>query len=68
VLAGAGAWKLGRYRSWELTLMGVEFCIWLWRMYRFKQKQDRLQAKLSAQELSGIPQKSNANGDAQLAR
>lgn len=49
--------------------MGVEFCIWLWRMYRFKQKQERLQPpKLPspAQELRGIPQK--ANEDVQPAR
>jgi len=51
--------------------MGVEFCIWIWRMYRFKRKQERLQlrnAKSPAQELSGIPQKSNADRDIQLAR
>lgn len=50
--------------------MGVEFCIWLWRMVRYKRKQERLarrDAKLAARKLSGIPQKSNANRDAQLA-
>jgi hypothetical protein len=41
--------------------MGVEFCIWLWRMYRFKRKQERLQAlkPSSALESCGIPRKSN---------
>jgi hypothetical protein len=51
--------------------MGVEFCIWLWRMYRFKQKQERLQlrqAKLQAQLPSGIAQKSHAVKDAQPAQ
>lgn len=48
--------------------MGVEFCIWLWRMYRFKRKQERLQPpnSPSALELCGIPRKSNE--DAQPAR
>lgn len=51
--------------------MGVEFCIWLWRMYRFKRKQERLRPpKPPSPTLAscGVPQKSNAAKDAQLAR
>lgn len=45
--------------------MGVEFCIWLWRMYRLKRKQERLQLRKPhwwAQR--GAAGKSNAPGTA----
>ena len=47
--------------------MGVEFCIWLWRMYRFKQKQERLRPpKATVLAQLPIPQKSHAVEDTQL--
>jgi len=48
--------------------MGVEFCIWLWRMQRIKRQQERQQsrrAKEPAQVPPSIPQKSHAVGDVQ---
>ena len=38
--------------------MAVEFCIWLWRMYRFKRKQERLALQQAKVLVQG--QKSNA--------
>jgi hypothetical protein len=35
--------------------MGVEFCIWLWRMYRYKQKLERLQ-RLNPAPKPDVPQ------------
>ena len=51
--------------------MGVEFCIWIWRMYRSRRKQERLlhtKQGLQAKELRNIPQKSNVSKDPQPVR
>jgi hypothetical protein len=51
--------------------MGVEFCIWIWRMYWSKRKQQNLQQTKRgspAKELRNIPQKSNVSKDPQAVR
>jgi hypothetical protein len=51
--------------------MGVEFCIWIWRMYRSRRKQERLEHMkrgLPANELRNIPQKSNVSKGPQPVR
>jgi hypothetical protein len=51
--------------------MGVEFCIWLWRMYRIKQKQERLGLSKSEhpmREALTVPQKQRTVEDARPVR
>ena len=51
--------------------MGVQFCIWLWRMYRWKQKQERLQGlnpNSPHPELYDLAPKPNAPEHIQPAR
>jgi hypothetical protein len=49
--------------------MGVEICIWLLRMYRYKLKQERLQPPRPpslAQETRNTPQTSHATEDGHI--